>query len=178
MKIIKKYNQYIKKFNESIEDSMREEIENPEENYFLDEDEIENGIDSEDDETVDGENIISSDDIIDDEEPVMENEPEEEEGYQYIGSKMMKDLAKKLGEVVQNNKIVYNGKTIHFYSETEMYHVDGKKFKTSGEVVNYLDGDKVEDVESMTTPEISNISPESNLESKSYRYKRRNFKKS
>ena len=63
----------------------------------------------------------------------------EEEGT-YIGTKMIKDLADALGTEVINNAVQYEGKTINFYSETEKFHVDKKKFATVEEVVNYLTG--------------------------------------
>ncbi len=66
---------------------------------------------------------------------------DEEEGHQYIGSKMLAELADKLGTKVVNNSVEYNGKVINFFSETEKYHVDKKKFSTSDEVVEYLNGD-------------------------------------
>jgi hypothetical protein len=63
---------------------------------------------------------------------------EEEEGGDLYRAKM-KELASKLStDVMDNNTIDYNGKQIIFPSETEMYHVDRKKFKTADEVLNYL----------------------------------------
>jgi hypothetical protein len=63
---------------------------------------------------------------------------EEEEGLDIYVSKM-KELADMLGvEVDETNKISYEGKEIIFPSETEMFHVDRKKFKTAKEVVDYL----------------------------------------
>lgn len=65
----------------------------------------------------------------------------EEEGGEYMGQKKMADLASELGtEIGTDGSIDYNGKKVNFYSETEMFHVDKKKFKTSGEVINYLEG--------------------------------------
>jgi len=84
------------------------------------------------------------------EEPEMEEAPEmdeveeapelpEEEGGEYMGQKMMVDLASELGvEIGTDGSINHNGKKINFYSETEMFHVDKKKFKTADEVINYL----------------------------------------
>ena len=84
------------------------------------------------------------------EEPEMEEAPEmeeveeapelpEEEGGEYMGQKMMADLASELGaEIGTDGSINHNGKKINFYSETEMFHVDKKKFKTADEVINYL----------------------------------------
>jgi hypothetical protein len=79
---------------------------------------------------------------------------EEEEGGEYIGQEMMADLASNLGaEVESDGSIDYNGKKVNFYSETEMFHVDKKKFKTPEEVVSYLDGSNnitTEEEEEMT----------------------------
>jgi hypothetical protein len=63
----------------------------------------------------------------------------EEDGDTYIGSKLMKDLSKQLGvEVSSDGSINYEGKKINFYSETEKFHVDKKKFATVEEVLSYL----------------------------------------
>lgn len=81
------------------------------------------------------------DDLIDDEINIdnqIDDEPEEEEGREYEGTKLMKDLAAKLGSEIVNNSIQYNGKKINFFSETESFHIDKKKFKTIDEVLNYL----------------------------------------
>ena len=65
----------------------------------------------------------------------------EEEGGEYMGQKMMADLASELDtEIGSDGSINYNGKKVNFYSETEMFHVDKKKFKTLEEVVDYLEG--------------------------------------
>lgn len=55
-----------------------------------------------------------------------------------IFTQRINELADKLGVKADNNKVIYNGKEIIFPSETEMYHVDGKKFKTTEEVVDFL----------------------------------------
>jgi len=88
---------------------------------------------------------------------------EEEEGGDIYSAKM-NQLAQVLGtEVTDKNTIEYDNKQIIFPSETEMFHVDNKKFKTVEEVANYLEGStKVEnEVEEMELQE-----------SKSYRAKR------
>lgn len=63
-----------------------------------------------------------------------------------IGSEFYQDkleeLAIALDTNVVDNKIEYDGKEIIFPSETAMYHVDGKKFKESQEVVEYLNSQK------------------------------------
>lgn len=63
---------------------------------------------------------------------------EEEEGGDVYMSKLQ-ELADKLGVEVSNNSVEYDGHKIIYPSETEMYHVDKKKFKTADEVLNYLE---------------------------------------
>jgi HD-GYP domain-containing protein (c-di-GMP phosphodiesterase class II) len=70
------------------------------------------------------------------EESIVEFEEEGEDLYSY----KLKELADKLGAEVTDGKVHYEGKTIIFPSETDMYHVDKKKFKTSEEVVKYIKG--------------------------------------
>lgn len=70
----------------------------------------------------------------------VDTEEEEEEEGSDIYNKRLKEVADELGTEVTNGKVIYDGKEIIFPSETEMYHVDRKKFKTSQEVINYLKG--------------------------------------
>jgi hypothetical protein len=63
---------------------------------------------------------------------------EEEEAGDYHGSVGMKKIAKALGEELQGNEIMHDGHKINFFSETEMYHVDKKKFKTPEEVIDFM----------------------------------------
>jgi hypothetical protein len=77
--------------------------------------------------------------------PEVEEAPEtelpEEEGGEYQGQILLNQLANELGtEVDADGSINYEGKKINFYSETEKFHVDNKKFSTAEEVVNYLGG--------------------------------------
>jgi hypothetical protein len=77
--------------------------------------------------------------------PEVEEDPEtelpEEEGGEYQGQILLNQLANELGtEVDADGSINYEGKKINFYSETEKFHVDNKKFSTAEEVVNYLGG--------------------------------------
>ena len=85
------------------------------------------------------------------EEPITDTESEveeapvaelpEEEGGEYQGQILLNQLANELGtEVEADGSINYEGKKINFYSETEKFHVDNKKFSTAEEVVNYLGG--------------------------------------
>ena len=72
----------------------------------------------------------------------MEVEQEEEEGGDKY-KKIITDLAAQLGtEVSEDGTIDYNGQKINFYSETDMFHVGKKKFKTADEVVSYLEDSK------------------------------------
>ena len=66
----------------------------------------------------------------------------EEEYDDYHGSIGMKKIAKSLGIEFQGNEILYDGHKINFFSETDMYHVDRKKFKTPEEVITYLNNQK------------------------------------
>ena len=67
------------------------------------------------------------------------NDLPEEEGGEYQGQMLLNQLANELGtEVDADGSINYEGKKINFYSETEKFHVDNKKFSTAEEVVNYL----------------------------------------
>ena len=95
-----------------------------------------------------------------------ELEEEEEEGGQYIGKKMMSDLSNQLGvDIDEDGSINYNGKKINFYSETEKFHVDRKKFDTVEDVVNYVsESDKItpeeEEFGDRKTNSGSSINPE------------------
>ena len=67
-----------------------------------------------------------------------EGEGEEEE-YEYEGTKLMKELADKLGAKVENNFINFDGKKIEYFSETGAFAIDRKgKYKTADEVVDKL----------------------------------------
>ena len=66
------------------------------------------------------------------------SQPKSQDTDEYIGTKLMKELADELGTEIVDNKIEYEGKTINFYSETEKFHIDNKKFSTVEEVVDYL----------------------------------------
>jgi hypothetical protein len=138
MRIIKKYDQYLKenkgvKMNEDFED-----IEEPNMDIEVNHDSVEDDIESE----MPGDEPLPSE-VSDEFEG--EDEGEEEEGNQYIGNKMLRELASKLGAEVVDNSVMYDGKKINFFSETEMYHVDRQKFKTVEEVVNYLQGSSTQD---------------------------------
>ena len=144
MRIIKNYEQYIKenkKVNEDIE-----EFDDVPENEMDSDDPLNQGIEEETPEFTDEmpEGDLPPTEIdIDEEVPTIENEFEEEgegeeEGHQYKGNQMIAKLADILGTEPTGNSIEYNGKRINFFSETEMYHVDRKKFATAEEVAEYL----------------------------------------
>mgnify|MGYP001001455519 CR=1 FL=1 len=128
---LKRYNDYVNEDLQPMKDQ-EEEILTPEM------DEVDNDMD------MDDEVLNSEDDLLDsDEEAYIGNhmddeEMGEEEGYEYKGTLLMKELADRLGSKVVNNSIDYNGKKINYFSETEAFHVDKMKFETVDEVVDYL----------------------------------------
>lgn len=121
----------VRKFNEFVKNRVNEDVE-PIENPTADSPELEVGLDA----TAAAEADDQSN-LID--EP--EENWEEEESGEYEGTKLMKELAEVLGAEVTNNEIDYNGHKIHYYSETEAFHVDRKKFENIEEVVAYLEGE-------------------------------------
>ena len=198
-KKIKRYNQFVKEDLENeIEDNV-EEIENEEPVGDFYDDTYRGGkssttfdFEDEDDDFEDDDlSIRDEDDIINDEddefqrddedewenredddlnnEPTEEEEEEEEQGIDYV--ERLKELADALGTTAVNGKIEYEGKTIIYPSETNMYHVDKKKFKTVDEVLAYLGkGENTELDELEDTTEDDEISNEYNVgESKSYK---------
>lgn len=70
--------------------------------------------------------------------PAEDIEEEEEEEAGDIYANRLQEVAELLGAQVEGGKVNFEGKEIIFPSETEMYHVDKKKFKTAQEVVDYL----------------------------------------
>jgi len=131
------------------------------------------------------ENIEEFDDVpyheMDSDDPLVKGvEEKEEEGGEYNGQKLMKELANKLStEVNTDGSINYEGKKVSFYSETEMFHVDKKKFKTVDEVVNYLSVEKDVDMSVVSDEKKSEGPWAQELESKSYKNTRKfeNFRK-
>lgn len=59
---------------------------------------------------------------------------------EYIGTKLMDELASMLGVDIIDNTIKYKGKVINFYSETEKFNVNGRGFDTPQEVYDFLNG--------------------------------------
>lgn len=110
--MIKRYNQFVNgRINENIE-------------------EVEADLDTELEQDLDQELDLPTEDID------IEEEEEEEAGDIY--AKKLQEVAELLGAQVEGGKVNFEGKEIIFPSETEMYHVDKKKFKTAQEVVDYL----------------------------------------
>jgi hypothetical protein len=65
-----------------------------------------------------------------------ELEIEEEGGDIY--SRNLEELASMLGAEIVDNEIIYNDMRIIFPSETEMFHVNNKKFKTAQEAFKHI----------------------------------------
>lgn len=116
----------------------------------------------------------------------IEQDSMEEEGGEYMGTQMLQNLADSLGTEVVDNSVEYNGKKVNFYSETEMFHVDKKKFKTVEEVVDYLESSTPSDNKSMeeentdmldrqenSTSKEDMVEDEERFESKSYKSTRK-----
>jgi hypothetical protein len=107
-----------------------------------------------------------------------ENELPEEEGGEYMGQKMMADLASELGtEIGNDGSINYNGKKVNFYSETEMFHVDKKKFKTPEEVVSYLDSVSPEETEEPSFEETEGDLAKRDLEDEMGAFESKSYKR-
>ena len=158
--MIKKYNQFVnQRLNEEFDEEFDEIDTNQQESDLANRDlEQEMG---------DFEDVEISDFGGEEEE-----QPEEESGDIYQSK--LQELADALGAEVEDGKIMYDGKKIIFPSETEMFHVDGKKFKTADEVVNYLNGSIEERPEMERVPSDLVEEPEMELqESKSYRNSRK-----
>jgi hypothetical protein len=56
----------------------------------------------------------------------------------YFGTKMLMELADKLGVEMTDNKIVYGDTEIDFYSETEKIHIGKKSFRTVDEAYDFI----------------------------------------
>lgn len=139
-RVIRKYDDFVKSknINEDIEPMITPEVS---------ETETEPGFEStEEIEDEDTSNLVDSEEDV---MPESESEgEEEEESGEYEGTLLMKQLADMLGTEVKNNEIDYEGQKIHFYSETEMFHIGKNKFKTPQEVVDFLQGKEEEITES------------------------------
>lgn len=162
---LKKFNQFIKENSEMGDDIIPEEsdlaLENEMENEFDDIDEFTGALGDSKGEENDGyseedEDNYSKYEEDDDEleyknQSDMDFEGEEEEGHEYQGSVLMRELADKLGVEVINNKIEYNGQEINYYSETEKFHIGKSKFDTIEEVLDFVgQSDVVSDIEPMS----------------------------
>jgi len=129
--MIKKYNQFVnERVNEEFSDIDNEEnIDTNQQEAELANNDLEDELNDFESEVEDSEEQVSS-----------EEEEMEEEGGDVFASKLQ-EVADKLGSEVTNGKVEYNGQKIIFPSETEMFHVGNKKFKTADEVVSFLEGD-------------------------------------
>lgn len=128
---LKRYNDYV---NEDLQPMMdqEEEVLTPEMG------EVDNDMDMDDEVLNSEEDLLDSEEETHIENHMDDEEMGEEEGYEYKGTLLMKELANRLGSKVVNNSIDYNGKKINYFSETEAFHVDKMKFETVDEVVDYL----------------------------------------
>lgn len=132
MRKLKRYEDFIKESEETFK--------TPEASEFED-DSLEDDIDSDVDMDAEDSIIDEDDDISElrDEigEDIEDDDIEEEEG-EYIGTKLLNELAEKLGVEVVDNKIEYNDMEINFYSEDEKFHIGREKFETIDEVLEFL----------------------------------------
>jgi hypothetical protein len=142
---IKKYFEYVKESKKSLnedfgnfdQDINQEELEQDFENEPTDLD-MPIGDERPDEFSDDLSDEFSEEPINQFDSEVSSEEEVEEEGSEYYGRTMLTELGDKLGAEVIDGSIIYNGKNINFYSETDSFHVDKKKFKTVEEVVDYL----------------------------------------
>ncbi len=102
---------------------------------------------------------------------------EEEEGGDIYTAKLQ-ELADMLNVELEGSEINYEGHKVIYPSETEMYHVDKKKFKTAQEVADYLQGLSTEVKSELPSEELSDIDEDDfekgdiAFESKSYKHTR------
>ena len=116
---LKKYNQYIKEdltpMSAEAENDMTGEIEGERkvgQDELMDDEFMD--YDGDDASTLPGNNMND------------DQEESEEEEYEYEGTKLLKELADKLGAKVENNSINFDGKKIEYYSETGAFAIDRK----------------------------------------------------
>lgn len=147
MKIIKNFNQYLKE-----EVNFREDDDISDDDLDVDPDmDLEDRVPDYDDS---GENdefgaqIDGDDDDTEDHEYEYEEEVESQDDEEYVGTRLMKELADRLGvEVNENNEIDFDGKKINFFSETEKFHIGETQFDSVDDVISYLSGDDDGEVE-------------------------------
>ena len=139
----------IKRYNDFVKGRVNEEVELENEAPFVEEpiaDTDESDLEIEDSPVSEVEEVSET--------PA--SELPEEEGGEYQGQILLNQLANELGtEVSEDGSINYNGKKINFFSETEKFHVDNKKFATVEEVVDYL-GKSEPEISNEMTPEEEN----------------------
>ncbi len=109
--------------------------------------------------------------------PLAKVELPEEEGSEYIGQKMIADLANELGVNIEpDGSINYEGQKINFYSETEKFHIGKQKFDSVESVLNYLHGDSGLEKE-MPSQDLSDID-EDEFEKGDYPFESKSYKSS
>jgi hypothetical protein len=129
----------IKRYNQFIKENINEDIDAEEINSFDDQELDDQELDQD----------LTQDDFDEDYE---DDDLEEEEAADLYKTKLS-ELASLLGVEVVDGKVEYNGKQIIFPSETEMYHVGNKKFKTAEEVVEFLNAGSEAPKEEMSDEE-------------------------
>lgn len=175
MRILKKYNEFVNnRINENEEPMISPE--------FMEDDEMmmddDSDMDMEEDSDMDMEedsNIIDDEEDFENEfEAEAEEEMEEEEG-QYVGTKLMNELAEKLGTEVIDNKIMYNDTEINFFSEDEKFHIGKNKFETVDEVLEFLTGAGASGAMDTEEDETSEVIPEPMEEERPFESKRHRY---
>lgn len=154
MKIIKKFSQYVKENFEDGESFDLDQTSDPIDRFGSSEsdvidDETEMGDLYSNDLDNNPEGDIDNDDIEDvvNLDALKDEDDSEEEADEYIGNRLMSDLAERLGTTVDDNTITYDNKVVNYYSETESFHVGEEEFHTVEEVFDYLtkDGESFEE---------------------------------
>lgn len=146
MRIIKKFNQYIKEdvqpqlnpvgrsYEEDFED---EDLDLGDEDIDLeaDEHELSNKFNrgERDDDTMNFDDKETYD-----QEDEFDDEPHEEEEGEYKGGRMMKELASKLGAQIVENEIQYGGHTVTCPSEDDIFRIGKRKFRGVEDIYNFL----------------------------------------
>ena len=129
-KVIRNYNDFVK--SKSINEDL-ETLITPDNSEIEQQEGHEGTLEMEED---DQSNLIDSEEDVKPERP---EEVEEEESGQYIGNKLMSELAERLDATVEGNVINYKGNVINFYSEDEKFHIGKNKFETIDEVVDFFE---------------------------------------
>lgn len=169
----------IKRYNQFVNDKINEDLESDENINDFNENPMDFNQEPVDDFEEPMNDFEPSDDFddvnFDGDEQISNLSGEEEEEDEYTGTQKMEELAEELGvELRDDGSLNYNGIEVHFYSETEKFHIDKMRFTTVEEVINYLEngdaGDTGDDIESNSFDQISDTDFENTIgESKRYR---------